>query len=492
MSNSFLSRFVGGTISVGLGNLSTMILGLLGAMLAARYLTAEALGTFVLLQVVVAFLTQVSSLGLNISVPRFIASTEDKQHRRERINTIIYFRMLTIFVVSIVTWIARPALSVLFGSSLLLSFVMFIPLLFLLHSLSELLKAILEGLFLFRIIAIVDFIASLFNVLLIVVCVLLLDQDVRGLVYAKAISMTLACVFAYLAMPVEKRFEFHLGMLKELLMFGLPLQVNDILVFVFGRIDTLMISTLLGPAEVAYYEIARKIPESLSGLYGAFRSVFFPFISRFFALGEKEKASPMLNHSTRLISFVTILGALIALLFGNEIITLLFSGRYLPSVPAFVLLMIVMNFALSNYTLGYSLVAVGESNKPVLVNTVHTIVSLLGNVVLIPIFGISGAALSSLAGFFLKHPLNVIFLRRKGVNVRIRGYLKPVLIFSAFGLMIHLFYPAYFLLRIFIIILFVFACLLFSVITRQDLVAILGEGKIAFSAALRNLRCQVL
>lgn len=472
-SGSLLSRFIGGTIFIGLGNLSTMVLGLLGTMVAARHLPADAFGAFVLLQVVASFLTQVSSAGLELSIAKSIASTEDEQHKRQLINTAICFRLFTVLVVSLVVLIARPALPTVFGSSLLPNLAVFVPLLFLLESSSGLLKSVLQGFFLFKRIGITDFIASLHNFLLTVVFVLFLDCGVVGLIYARVISLSLSCAFAYFSTPVKKQLEFHFNILKEMLVFGFPLQINDILSFIFRRIDTLIIGALLGSADIAYYEIARKIPDSLARLYEAFRSVYFSFMSTLFALGEQKKAAQMLNHSTRLISFVTILGALIVLVFGNDVISLLFSERYLPSVPAFVFLMIALNVSLIGNILGTSLVAVGDSDKPAIINVVHTALSLLGNLVSIPIFGIVGAALASLAGSVVTNPLNVLFLRRRRVDVRVRDYLKPILVFGAYLFLVFFLKPTTFLQKASLIPLFILPCVLLSIITKEDLVAFL-------------------
>lgn len=464
-----------------------MVLGLLGTMVAARYLPAEAFGAFVLVQVVASFLTQVSSFGLDLSIAKFITSTEDERHKRKLINTAIHFRLFTILVVSLLTLIARPVLPTLFGSSLLPNLAIFVPLLFLLESSSGLLKSVLQGFFLFKRIGISDFMASLFNFLLIVVFLLSLDRGAMGLVYARVISLSLSCAFLYFSTPIKKQLEFHFNILKEVLAFGFPLQINDILSFIFSRIDTLIIGALLGPADIAYYEIARKIPDSLAHLYEAFRSVYFPFMSRLFALGERKKAAQMLNHSTRLISFVSILGALIVLVFGNDVISLLFSEKYLPSVPAFVLLMIALNVSLIGNVLGTSLVAVGDSNKPAIINAAHTAVSLASNLIFIPIFGIVGAALARLAGTSAANPLNVLFLQRREVDVRVRGYLKPILVFGTCLLLVLLLKPTTFLQKASVIPLFILPCVLLSVITGEDLVAFLGEARLTLFRLLRNL-----
>jgi len=457
-------------------------------MVAVRYLAAEAFGTLVLLEMVATFLTVASGLGLDLSITRFIISTDDEHYKRQLINTALCFRLFTILVVSLVVFIARPALSTVFGSSLFLNLAIFVPLLFLLESSGGLLKSVLQGFCLFRRISVADFIAALVNFLLMIVFVLFMDRGILGLICARVISLSLSCAFAYCSIPTKKQLELHFGILKGVLAFGFPLQINDILTVLYQRADSLLIGALLGPAEIAYYEIARKIPDSLVRLYEAFRSVYFPLLSRLFALGEETKATKMLNHSTRWISFLTIFGALIALIFGNVVIGLLFSEKYLPSVPVFALLMVGLNLAFIEYTLGYSLVAIGDSDKPAIVNAVHTAVSLPSNISLIPIFGVVGAALANVAGNLASIPLDVLFLRRRRVNVKIEDFLKPILIFGACWLLILFLKPDTFLKNISIVILFLLTCVFLSVITKEDVVAISREAKMTSFKALQRLR----
>jgi O-antigen/teichoic acid export membrane protein len=477
VANSVFSRFASGAFSVGAGSLSVMTTGLAGVMIVARILPAEVYGVFILIQVMAAFLTRISSFGLNISVARFVSSAEDPGQSRQLINTAFCFRLLTFPLIGLVIYLGTPLLAMLFDVSAIDRLYPFIFLLFALSSLEQVIKSALQGLFLFKAIAKFDLIASVLGFVLLILFVLLLGQGLLGLIYAKVISAAVAVLFGYLLIPTRKKIEFNVGQLKNMLRFGFPLQLNDVLTFFFLRIDTLMIGALLGPAQIAYYEIARKIPESIAGLYEAFRVVFFPFISRFLAQKERIQAAAVMNHSTRLLSFFSIASALIALLFGREIIVLFFSDQYVDSVYTFVILMAGLAFAFTDYTLGYTLVAAGDADKPVYINVVHTGVTLLGNYLLIPIFGIFGAALANIAGFAATNPLNVFFLHRRGIPVKIGNYLIPILIFGGFWLATTQVELEGILIKLAAFVLFLAISLFTSVITREDLQIISAEVK---------------
>lgn len=493
-NESLLSRFIKGTISVGLGSASVIGFGLLNMLVAVRYLPAEDYGSFVLLTVVASFLVELSAFGLNLSTPKFLADNDDDDLQRRIINTVLILRILIMAAVIVLAVLARSVLSDMFGSSVLLDLIEYLPPLLFLQAMTKLLRSILQGLFAFRIMGYVDLISSVSNFALIIVLVAILKQGIVGLVYARIIAIGLSCAFAYFAIPVQKKLEFDRAILRKLVKFGLPLQINYILTFVFLRIDTLIIATLMGPAEIAYYEIARKIPENLVMAYDAFRAVYYPFIARFTANGELKRATEVINHSLRWISFFTILGALIALLFGNEIVVLLFTEQYLPSVPAFILLMIALNLTLVDYTLGYSLVAAGDATRPMMINVAHTTINVLANLLLLPVFGIAGAALASITGFVATNPVYAWFLRRRELRVRVDYYLRPIAVFGVFALATLALDPDSVIEKAAIIGLFLLACVVFSVIVREDVMIVFREARAIIARYLgvwRSRRAEV-
>ena len=477
--SSILSRFMGGALVVGLATMFTTVLGLVTTVVVVRSIPPGDFGAFVLLEVGYIFLAQVCSFGLMLAIPQFIASTEDKQYRGDLVKTVIYFRLLTVAVVGTIGLMVKPLLVRLIGSPVVLDLLIYTPLLFGLASLGKSFTCILQGLFRFRTIATIKLIGSGSYLILIAAFVLFLDQGVVGVVRARVISLVLTCAYAYFALPQVRERVFRFDILKKMLVFGLPLQLQYILTFAHNRIGT---------AGVAYYEVARKIPQSLTAFYEAFRVVYFPFATNLFALGKRQKLTDMLNHAIRWISFLTILGALITLLFGHEIVVLLFSESYLPSVPAFVLLMIGLNLVFMENTLGYSLVAIGDPVKPLIVNIARAVVSLLGSLLLIPAFGFVGAALATIAGNLASIPLDMIFLARKKIVAGIRDYLKPIMVFGVCALIFLSLGSSLGSFRIAIVGLYGMTCLFISAITVGDLAAVFKEVSTTLSGLVRRHR----
>jgi len=300
-------------------------------------------------------------------------------------------------------------------------------------------------------------------------------MDVLGLIYAFLFSFAAAVLFQYLVIPVKKQLNFSPTLFKAMFKFGFPLGLNDILHFIHSRIDRLMIGAMMHPVGVAYYEIASKIPNNSHTLFISFHDVFYPNISELYAKKRSKEAEEFINNSLRLVSFVIIFAALIATLFQKEIVRLLFSDRYIESAPALSLLMICLSVTAVGNILGISLVALGQSDKPVKITSVDTVSNVVGNLIMIPIFGFMGAVYATLISRSATIPFYIWFLKKAGVKVEFSQYLKPILAFGALGIIFLLIKPESVIIKLSLLVLFLVICMFLSIIKKKDF-SVLFEG----------------
>lgn len=446
-------------------------------MIAVRYVPPEEYGAFIILQVILTFLMEFTSFGLSLAIPQSVAGSDDPLFKRGVINTAIWFRVFTILAAGIMILVFRVALVGYKGPTIWSDLLLYLPLLLGLASLESTFVSILQGLFLFNLIGIIGTVGILINLILTLVFIVYLRLGVLGLIYAKLIPIAVNVLIAGVYSKIEYKWEFNKVILRKMLAFGFPLQIQYVLGFAFSRIDTVIIASLMGTSGAAYYEIARKIPDSLNQLFNALRAVYFPMIAELNSKNQPEKALQLLNTSIRGLSFIALLGAMISVTFGKDIILLLFSDRYLLIYPLFVLLMIGLSLNIFENTLGYSLVAIGEPDKPLIVNIVRGIISTLGNLLVIPILGTIGAALVNLFGNITATPMDMFFLAQRKFFVQIRYYIKPLIIFGASSAIFYLLNSSSYLIKTGVIALFIVSCFMLSVITKEDFLAIIGEIK---------------
>lgn len=472
MDNAFSSRVIKGVMSTGFASLVTLVSGFLNIMIAVRFVPREHFGVYILLQVLVSSLSALSDLGVNLSTTKHLAG-QDEEGRFSIVNTILGFKLLVALFVGLTTFLCGNLLYGLFNSQLFFNIAVFIPVLYIMENLCSLMGSMLQGFHHYRKMAVAQIILSVAGIFFIIVFVVLLRLGLMGLIYARLLSL-LFC-FSYQVMPFVRRItmRFDKGRFKEIFYFGFPLGLNSILSFIFLRIDTLLIGAMLNPLQVAYYGTSTKIPDASRNLFeSSFRSVFFPNMSELFSRGNNMEAKTLLANSLRLVSFLALFCTLVIILFRREVVGLLFSVKYLDSAPILSLLMIALSIGLIGNILGTSLVAAGHSKLPVMINLVDTAVSLTANLVLIPMFGVIGAAYAAILARALTNPVNVWFLKRNGIEVRVTEYLRPALIFAVCMVIYVTTGSGGILMNISIIILFLAACLGFSVIRRNDFITL--------------------
>jgi O-antigen/teichoic acid export membrane protein len=478
MDKSFLSRFIKGVASLSFGTFFQIGLGFFGLLIAVRYVPEEQFGVFVLLQVSASFFVMFSGLALeNISVTKLITNSEEDQ-KIEIVNTAICYKLLICIVMSLVILFCKPLLNNIFKSEQLSQLLIYIPLYYLLNSFYDFFLQVLQGFHKYREMAISQIINGSIKFILIVVFLIILKIGIIGLIYAFLISFAVSIVFQYFVVPVKKQLKLDPDLLRRIFKFGFPLGLNSVLTFIFMKIDRFMIGAMISPLGVAYYEIAARIPDTCHRMYHSFQLVFFPNMSELFAEKRYHEAEKVLNNSLRLISLVTVFATLLATLFQKDIVRLLFSDRYLESAPALPLLLFSLSVGIVGNILGTSLVALGQSDKPVKINLVDTITNVAGNLILIPYFGFMGAVYATIISRCATNPFNVWFLRKGGVKVQVSHYLKPMLVFGLCGFLFLIIKPENIIIKISIIGLFLVLCLVFSIIRRGDISTLFESAKL--------------
>jgi len=474
-NRSIVSHFFSGTVFIGIARVSTIIFGLISVMIVTRYLETETYGSYVLVLTLSGFFVQFFSFGLGLVIPKYLVSADDENYKVTLQNTVFHFRLFITSIVILVFLVFRHFLESFFNTELFPDIFIALLILFFLASLSHLFESILRGLLEFKAIGIIEFVSEATELALLSILIIVYGLDFWGLLAAKFIARIVSIVLSCRVSRYKHKWQCDIPLIKGMLKFGFPLQVQYIFDFTYSKLDTVIIGSLLGARGVAFYDIARKIPDSLMQLYSVFISVYFPISASVYATEKEEKTNYILNNSIRLLSFTAVFAALLVFLFGKDILILLFSEEYLESYWVLVLLMLGMVLALVEEILGYSLIAIGQPDKPLYINIVRAVVSLAGNLIILPIVGFIGAAVVYIFGNLVALPINVFFLRRKDLNPNLATFFKLIFIFGLLSMSFYILDPSLLLIKFIIALLFIPLSFLFSVITLRDIRIVFGE-----------------
>ena len=203
-------------------------------------------------------------------------------------------------------------------------------------------------------------------------------------------------------------------------------------------------------------------------MYDPFRSVYYPVISKRYFLEEKHQAVEFMNDSIRFVAFVTLLGVVITTLFGREILQLLFTQKFSASAPVFVILMFNLSISLIENVMGTTLVAMGDTQKPPIINFFNAITSWLGSILLTPVLALIGASIGNTIGTAVAGPLNRYFLRKR-IDLKDAPYLKPLILYFVWSGLVFMIKPELLLIKIAFLVAFIAACAFLSIVTLKDI-----------------------
>lgn len=210
---------------------------------------------------------------------------------------------------------------------------------------------------------------------------------------------------------------------RRLVGFSIPATLFSVTFFFLMSIDLYVVKAIgVGEAEVGYYTSATTISKLTYFLFAGLATSLFPSVSRSTSSNNAELTNSYIRESMRYMFMLLIPGLLLISATSTELLTLVYSSRYVSaasslSILAFGLGFLSIFFVLSNVIMG--------SDKPwiVLMMILPLVAFDIGlNVFLVPRFGLLGAAwATTVTGFFGMGVSSLYVIRRLGALVALKS-----------------------------------------------------------------------
>lgn len=254
---------------------------------------------------------------------------------------------------------------------------------------------------------------------LIVLFLTKLNLGVIGVITANilALGLTIAITSLWLVVfskDIPLTLNIDIKILKTLISFGSKVYLNNIFANLHLKADVYLLNFFLNPLAVGYYVISVRITERLWMLSQSVSTVLYPKVASM-KNEERKKFTPI---ASRNVLFITVVGACLLFLLSNWLIHLLYGEKYLLSVEPLKILLIGIVAISIERVLANDLLARG---KP-MINTYITFLALFSNiilnVILIPKYGIIGAAWASSISYSLATIIKILaYCRLSGNSV---------------------------------------------------------------------------
>ncbi|MDB5190038.1 MAG: hypothetical protein JWN49_364 [Parcubacteria group bacterium] len=218
-------------------------------------------------------------------------------------------------------------------------------------------------------------------------------------------------------------FRFKLGQVKKLYAFGLSIVINNLSTSSLVHFDRFLIPLMLGPSKLTYYSLPGTISSKVPGLVGSVTAVIFPVATHIQNIGTREQLETLYLRSLRLVTIAAAAFSVPICIFAYP-----FLRYWLDETFAHESSMILMIFAGTAFLLSLQshatnfLYGLGKLKAITTISAVMAIINILLLALLLPIYGITGAAwayvISLLPVFYLSYYIEKKYLTLRGVRAR--------------------------------------------------------------------------
>lgn len=238
---------------------------------------------------------------------------------------------------------------------------------------------------------------------------LLLGGGLHGALWSTtlsfALALGLAIVFLKLLLsPLQTNRPAPKLPLRELLAFSLPASLSGTFVMLLVWADRLMIGLLRPAADVGVYQAASQSAIVFAVILGAFASIFPPQIARLFHAGETERVEQLYRVSTKWGLYLSAPIFLLIFFESRNLLALVFGPDFIRGWAALLILTVGQLGNVATGGASQLLTMTGHQTSWLILSGAALTANLALNLLLIPQFGIEGAAAASavsVAGLFL-------------------------------------------------------------------------------------------
>ena len=406
---SFILRFGG----LAIGYLLTLVI--------AHLFGAKGLGDYVLAITVLRLFTLLSKIGLDTTSIRFIASFASQK----KWTSIFHFRKQVVIILSFTSiissllmyFLANPIadlININYRYVEINAFFVMPMAFFMLHYQSlRGLKRIAEFSFFYRM-------SQAFFSVISIVIIYQFTQGSEAPVYAYLVSVFIVSLLSFLSFRYclknrsdgEESAEQEIMSYSTLLKISIPLMFAQSVQFIMAWTDKLMLGAMTTPEDVGIYHTAFKLSMFAAVALMSINSIAAPKFAEMFGKDDMEGLKKVVHQSTKMIFWTSVPLVTIFFIFP-EFFLGLFGEEFKIGVAAFIFLSCGRLISSFSGSVGNVLQMTGNQNIYAKILLFGAILNVTLNLILIPKYGINGAAIASMSSLIVWNLSMVLVVKKK-------------------------------------------------------------------------------
>jgi O-antigen/teichoic acid export membrane protein len=391
---------------------TSIVIGTLLIIIIARTLGPELQGNYALITNFPAILMMFINLGINISTVYYVSRQEIDPGES-------FFNNLIIGVVLSFIGIIAGFISIYFFGDKLFkdiddySYVYFILIAIPFMLLNTFFQTIFQGIQDFKVFNTILVITQITNLLLVVFLIVLFDFGLMGALIAfisgHALTLLFILIFSVKKFNLtRKNLRLNIPYLRKSFHYGFKSYMSNLVTFMNYRINIYLLGFFVGNGAVGLYFTALTLGEKLSVFTQSISSVLLPRIA---AMGTEEER----NHLTSIVSRFTLVFMLVlsvVIFFTIDFLAPVLGHEY-KETPFFLKILLPgISLLAVEKLLSNDLAARGKPEINMNVSIFNVIFSTILNVILIPQYGATGAAIATSISYSLSFIIKAVIFKK--------------------------------------------------------------------------------
>lgn len=353
MADDLKQKAASGVVWTSIQKFAGMGVSFIAGIILARLLTPEDYGCIGMLSIFMVIASSFIDAGFGSAL------IQKKQPTKEDYSTIFFFNLCMSLLMYGVLFFSAPAIARFYSMPLLSSVLRVQGLVLIINAFSIIQSNQLRKQFRFKKLSIVTLVASIIS-LSIAIFMAYKGFGVWSLVVSNLISAFIPAIVYWLTNNWHPLLLFSKDSFKELFSFGFYMFLSNLITTICNNIQGLLIGRFFNPATMGYYSKAKSTEEmastSISNVMG---QVAYPLYAEY--QNNKKMLVNAIKRITIVVAYITFPMMFMLMLLAKQIFVLLYSERWLESVPYFQILCIA-GIAICLQGVNFSAVAaVGKS-----------------------------------------------------------------------------------------------------------------------------------
>lgn len=419
LKNEHFSEILSGSILSFSLKIITVLLGFISNYIIVKYYGSEILGTLALLMSVVTIGSVFGLLGVDVAILRFIPPLIIKKQNAHIFSVLKQSLLMVLVLGIIVSFIVLIASGMIakFGLrkpelSLLISLISFFILFKVLGKFSIASIRAFKNIKLF---VILQGLPSILNITLLVVSTFLM-YNIYNPIYSQFVSQF---IIVLVSLWFFKKYFFQykendnqsILSFKSFLIVSLPMFLTVVIQMIILQTDILMLGSLSTLKNVGIYSIVMKLSMLSAFIINSINTIIAPKFSELYYSDNFLELSNIAKKTTKLIFYATLPITFTLIFFGNYLLSI-FGEEFMLGYVALVFLSSGQLINAMSGSVGYFLNMTGHQKSLNLILLIGGISNVIFNIILIPDYGITGAAFASMSSMILWNLLASFYVKR--------------------------------------------------------------------------------